>query len=125
MIINEIERLVAKALADSDLPEEKAVPLLEEISESLSVLRRYLTRGGFIQDKNGKWCKEGDTVRYRRSDPFGRPNVFIERVAKLEYTEGQHLRIGEQTALFPDHIELIRHCEPNICANFKKEEEEK
>lgn len=118
MFMNEIERLVARALADSDLPEEKALPFLEEISERLSYVRRYLIHGGFIQDKDGKWCKGGDKIEVEI--PTEECNPVIGEL-QWDFDQKQFfLKCGEDDYEVADfNFYLKNPCQPDICKDFK------
>ena len=117
MTTNEIERLVAKALADSDLPEEKALPFLEEFSERLSYMRRYLTHGGFIQDNDGKWCKDCDAIEVETTDG-AHLSVYLRWDSVLKEFGFKFKR--KFYAVNEFDFWLKEPCQPDICKDFKQ-----
>lgn len=70
-------KLILEKLKDPKTYAEKIDPSLiidkvEELEKKLLQVEKYLNLGGIIADKNGKPCKDGDTIRIFR---YGTPSV--------------------------------------------------
>lgn len=92
-------------------------------------IKKYLTRGGFIKDRNGKWCKEGDKIK--SSFEADKDDIFIlewneryfcfeKRLASDPPNSGRYDMDDCIMGVVP--FDLVESCKPDICKDFEEAE---